>query len=108
MSIAFALTFAAMFLPFIASLFGSNGIWQFLALLFGCLCFAAVIASAGPFPAFIAWIIGWIFAAAAINSKRNDRRFSNLERSIRGNPRQGIDDEALLKNVRRGRQEPRF
>ena len=70
------------FLPFLASLGGSGGVWKFLAFLvcvFSLVGAASVIGFGGGV---LAWGIAWIFTAIAIQVRRSEDRFARMERNL--------------------------
>jgi hypothetical protein len=59
-------------LPFLASLKGQGGVWQFLSLVMGAIAVWAYFAILG-FAGFLAvWIVAWIFAGVALGRRRPD------------------------------------
>ena len=63
-----ALLVALAFSPFLVSLRGNGGIWQFLSLLF-CALAAAAFLSLGFVGWILTWVVAWIFAGVALQSR---------------------------------------
>jgi hypothetical protein len=70
------------FLPFVVSLGGRGGVWKFLSFLFCCFSLVGAASVIGIGGGILAWVIAWIFTAIAAQSRRNEERFSKMERSM--------------------------
>jgi hypothetical protein len=70
------------FLPFFVSLGGRGGVWKFLSFLFCCFALVGAASLIGFGGGVLAWIIAWIFAAIAAQSRRSEERFFKMEQNM--------------------------